>query len=292
MLWAALSLKLWIAQAGPPPSLSLQWIAPSACPPLESVESRIGKRVGTATAEVTELGSGYHLVVTVNEHVRVVDTRTCEEAADAAVLIIQLGLGAPAVPEPPPSTPPPGQKAAPAPSPPPPIASPRQLEAGLLGGASLAWFPQPIARVGATFALRRDPWLFALDLTSGLPVTFKGGPTSTSSATFSVPVEGQLEGCWQAHAGPATFGPCLAIALGWMRGRGNNVSGPKTSSVVGVFGGLGGRAHLALTDWLDLWFEAFARTGSRPSLFFEGSLPLIEANWLSVDLSAGFGVRF
>jgi hypothetical protein len=278
----ALLLQLIAAQAGEP--LVLEWNAPPACPPAESVKGRLGKLSGTAAATITQQPAGWHIEVRVSERTRELTTRSCEEAGDAAVLIIQLGLAAPAEPIP-----------APAPEvlPPPPPDPVSALHAQLIGGAELVWLPTPSLRFGASFSLYRASFALTVDLTTGLPSRFAGGPTAKAFVTVQLPIHAQLGGCWIFQPTDSVqAGPCLHAAAGWLLARGENVSSPGVTSVALWSAGPGGRLWLQLGSWVELLAAAVARFGPRPSVSFEGTAPIVEAAAVSVELSAGIGVHF
>ncbi len=160
MLSAFVILRLVAAQSGS--LLTFEWVAPPACPPTESLRARLGDLSGRAVATVTEQPSGWKLELRVNESVRELTTRTCEEAADAAVLIIQLGL-----------TRRDGVDATPAPaSAPVVVAAPEEpfwtMRASLIGGAGLVTWPQALARLGAAASLHHGRYAATLDVTTEL----------------------------------------------------------------------------------------------------------------------------
>lgn len=282
-----LFLMLRLGAAPTADLLSFEWNAPPACPPVESLRARLSHLSGRAVATATEQPLGWKLEVRVNESVRELTTGTCEEAADAAVLIIQLGLSpSPAAPVPPPAPPPPAVIA--------PVSeqSPWAIHASLIGGAGFAAWPQPMPRFGASGSLQHRQLAATLEVTTALPARFSGGPTAASAATVQVLIAVQLGGCWLFGSGAATFGPCLDAEVGWLQARGENVSSPRLASIAIWSVGPGARATLALTSWLELLASVAVRFGPRPSIFFEGSPPVVQAGPVSVDLLAGIGVRF
>jgi len=271
MLGALLLLQLAAADGD---GLRLEWSAPSGCPPAEQVRARLAGHSGHAAVTVTGAETEWKLVVRVNDSVRELTTHTCDEAADAAVLIIQLALA-------------PGAPAA-APAPPPRWV----VRAGLVGGAALGWVPKALAQLGVSASLSRGSLALALDARTALPVRFAGGPVDGASVTLQQALDVQVGVCWLFEVGPARVGPCAHGAVGWLLARGENVAAPRTTSVALFAGGPGVRATVRLVSWLEVLAAAVWRFGTRPSVFFEGGPPVVQAGPVSLELFGGLSARF
>ncbi len=267
-------------------TLEFEWSAPATCPTAEVVRARLGEVTGKASATVTERAAGWVLQVRANESVRELTSRTCEDAADAAVLIIQLALKssreAPVVePQPLPEV------VLPA------VEPPRwSVHVALSGGALVGWLPQVVGRLGVSVALERSSLVLFLTVHTGFPQRYEGGPTPTAALNVHQLVDAQAGVCWAFTAGRLRVGPCLDGGAGLVLIEGLNVSAPKSSVVVVPHGGPGVRATFALTEWLELLASAWGRASARPSISFEGSSPVVEASWGSAEFSVGAGGVF
>lgn len=267
-------------------TLEFEWSAPATCPTAEVVRARLGAVTGKASATVTERAAGWVLQVRANESVRELTSRTCEDAADAAVLIIQLALKssreAPVV--------------APQPLPEvvlPAVDPPRwSVHVALSGGALVGWLPKVVGRLGVSAALERSSFVVFLTVHTTFPQRYEGGPTPTAALNVHQLVDAQAGVCWAFTAGRLRVGPCLDGGAGLVLIEGLNVSAPKSSVVVVPHGGPGVRATFALTEWLELLASAWGRASARPSVSFQGSSPVVEASWVSAEFSVGAGGVF
>lgn len=271
---------LALVVAGQAGALHFEWTAPPSCPTAAALRARLGNVAGVASATVREEAGGWVLEVRARDSTRTLVAKTCEEAADAAVLIIQLALtpSPRALPEPPLVSPVPVEAA--------PTWS---LHAAVAGGASLAWFPSPLVRLGVTLSARRGPLAFGVDLTTALEQRYAGGPTAEAAVAVRAVFDGQLHGCWYFDAERFSAGPCVQAALSSLEVRGLNVSSPRASSTLLWSAGPGARASFRLTGWLEVLAATALRFGPRPSVFFEGAAPVLEAGPVAVDLWAGVG---
>lgn len=270
-------------------TLEFEWSAPATCPTAEVVRARLGAVVGKASATVSERTSGWLLQVRANDSVRELTSRTCEDAADAAVLIIQLALkpGPEAVVVEPIETVPP-------PAPQPPAVEPVswRVHVALSGGVLLGWLPKVVGRLGVAASLERTSLVVLLSAHTGFPQRYEGGPTSSAAVNVHQLVDVQAGLCWAFSAGRWRLGPCLGGGAGLLLVQGLNVSSPKSTLVLVPHGGPGVRATFALTDWLEVLAMACGRASARPSIAFEGSQPVVEASWVSAELSLGLGGVF
>lgn len=267
-------------------SLDFEWIAPASCPPPEVVRARLGPVSGTARATVTERATDWLLQVRANESVRELTSRSCEEAADAAVLIIQLALSA---------TPPetivelpleptraPAEEPAPA-------APPWRFHAALHVGAIVGWLPQPLGHLGVTFTAERQALVLLVQAQTSLPQRYAAGGGSTAAVAMHLLLDAQAGACWAFTVGPLRAGPCAVVGLGALSVEGLNVAAPKTSTVFVPHGGAGLRASLALGEWFELSAGLLGRASARPQVSFHGSSPVVEAGWASLEGFFGAG---
>lgn len=266
-------------------AVELSWAAPEGCPTEAEVLARLPAELdGTAAATVLATASGFSLELRVAGATRVLETPTCDEAADAAVFQVRLGLRSPVpnVPAPPPAPAPPGASAG------------AHWSFGLSGlaGASLWALPQALGRFGGALRVQRGPWAATLELSTSLALRFEGGPVAGAAITLRQPLDAQLGACRLFALGPVELGPCLHFAASWLEATGLNVSGPRRTSVALWAVGPGVRAYLHLTPWLELLASAVGRFGARPQVFFEGNPAVVEGGLFGLELQAGAGARF
>ncbi len=276
----AFAAQLWLH------GVQLSWSAPAGCPSRDEVLARLPADLeGDAAAAVLATPTGFSLELKVGGATRVLETPTCDEAADAAVFLVRLGLRPPAPePEPEPAPPPPAP-AEPAPA-------HWSLGVSGLAGASLVALPQPLGRLGGALRVQRERWAATLELSTSLPVRFAGGPTADAQVTLRQPLDAQLGACRLFELGRVELGACLHLAVSWLEATGANVSDPRQTSVALWAAGPGARAYLHLTDWLELWLSAVGRLGSRPRVAFGSGPAVVEGGLFALELSAGAGARF
>jgi hypothetical protein len=173
---AAVALATRGAGAGEPRRVELTWIADPSCPSGDAVVSAIEdlvrgsppRELVVARAEVVHEGSW---------RVRL-ETRSCEQLADATALILALmidpsaALRKPAVPHPPageadrpPAPPAPvPQPPSPPPAAPRPSSSPAFLFLAAAAAGDVGTLPGPALGVGASGGLSAGPYRFTVDL--------------------------------------------------------------------------------------------------------------------------------
>jgi hypothetical protein len=255
----------------------LTWSAPTECPDVAWLQQQLPETLaGDATGSVEVLDSGYLLKLRINGAERTLHTATCDEAGRAAVFFIRGGL----------------EKHEEVPA--------ARVEAGPRWGfdigaqatLGLAGLPQPAIRFGASLRAQRGPWGAVLDVGSSLSARYEGGPNAASSATVREPLDAQLGACRFFEVGRVELGPCVHGSVTWFMASGENVTAPKQTSVALWAAGPGLRAYLKAVDWLDVSAGAVARFGSRPSVFFDGSAPILQGSVFSLELSLAAGVRF
>jgi hypothetical protein len=269
-------------------TLELEWNAPATCPTAEVVRARLGAVTGKASATVSERTSGWLLQVRANDSVRELTSRTCEDAADAAVLIIQLALTpsreVPVVEPPEVSTPVVEVE---------PVApAPWRFNLALSGGVLVGWLPKVLGRLGVSASLERTSLVLLLTVHTGFPQRYDGGPTPTAAVNVHQLADAQAGACWAFTVGRLRAGPCLDAGGALVLVQGLNVTAPKSTLVVVPHGGLGVRATFGLTDWLEVLASAWGRASARPSIAFEGSQPVVESSWVSAEFSLGVGGVF
>lgn len=251
------------------------------------MRGRLGAARGTANVLVEPTATGFHVDVTANGQRRTLEAGTCEEATEAAVLILRLALeGAPS-PPPPPAAPPPPPPPAPAPA---PEAVPWRAQLTALGSARLARWPFALGGGALALDLSKHPWHAEVLLRTWGPVRSAAG-SEGAGITLHPALEGELSACWLPALGPVRVGACALAGLGWWRIAGDGVRTPNESSL--ALWSLGGGARLQWPLWRGLTLEArgFLVGGPRPEVSLDGA-PVLSAQPLGVDLSAGLGWAF
>jgi hypothetical protein len=268
-------------------SLELEWNAPPACPTAEVVRARIGPLSGSARATVTEQASGWGLEVRVNGSVRGLTARSCEDAADAAVLIIQLALSVTPAPsfelavEPAVSTPT---------EEPVSVATPRwTVHLALHVGTLIGWLEKLTGHLGVTLAAERAALVLLLQAQTSLPQRYEAGGSSLAAVVVHLLVDVRAGACWAFTVGPVRAGPCAVAGLGALSVQGVNVMVPKATTVAVLYGGPGARVSIPLGDWFELSAGVLARASARPSISFQGSQPVVEARWAAFEGFLGAG---
>jgi hypothetical protein len=278
------SLLVVVALLGQRP-LEFVWSAPASCPSSDIVRARLGALTGTASATVTERTSGWELEVRVNDTVRSLVSKSCEEAADAAVLIIQLALGAAPVAVAPPVL----EQPITAPS-----EAPRawRFHAALHVGGALGWLPQPLGHLGVSFSAERGALVFLARAQTSLPQRYPTMVPAGAAVDLHLLVEGQLGACWAFSIARVRLGPCAVIGLGALSVAGRNVIEPKTSTIALLHGGPGLRATVPLGSWFELSAGLFGRATARPQVAFEGFPAVVEGFWAGAEAFVGAGGAF
>jgi hypothetical protein len=271
-------------------ALSLEWKAPESCP-RAALEAQLDGLNGTATATAVEVPGGLHLAVQVAGLTRTLETRTCDEAIDAAALIIRLGLNAaeasapPAVVEPAPV-----EVQAPEPLPAPPRSW--SVLVNLTAGAGFAWLPQPVPRFGLGVTFQREALALMLDVVTSTPLRFGTGQNTSAGVEVFVPVDAQAGACWLwSPLSRLRVGPCAVGVVSVVTAGGYNVLHPRSGVVVVGGAGALGRAFISLTSWLDATVAAGARVTSHPQISFTDG-PTLGASPVSLEAAAGIGARF
>jgi hypothetical protein len=279
------SLVVVIALLGQAP-LEFVWNAPASCPSSDIVRARLGALAGTASATITERSSGWELEVRVNETVRALVSKSCEEAADAAVLIIQLALGEqPSVVVEPPVLEQPVTS--------PTVEAPAwRFHAALHVGGALGWLPQPLGHLGASFSAERRALVLLVRAQTSLPQRYTASMPADAAVDLHLLVEGQLGACWAFSVGRVRLGPCAVIGLGALSVAGRNVIAPRTSTIAVFNGGPGVRATVPLGSWFELSGGLFGRATARPQVSFEGFPTVVEGFWAGAEAFVGAGGTF
>lgn len=284
-------LALWVlaapARADLPPEVTIRWTG--ACPRPFALEADVSQLLGgkrpqlAATAfdvDVDAERAGYELTLEVESGrstaERTVRVASCQEAQEAAVLLIATAIDPDAVlrvrPAPPPPVPPPPPP--PKPSVPREKVPPYRWSLLLQGLFDLQSLPGPTLGPALGGLWQTGPWRALLDLRY-LPGRTAGARDAAVEARvdlFAAALGGAYVWAW----GPLGLGPAAQLELGALRARdvrgqvrGQNAAGPWLSAEVG------GTAALART----------ARVGLELSLFV--GLPLLRP-----ELSAGGVGRF
>jgi len=244
------------------PAVDLRWDAPAGCPSQADIAGQIAARVGDSADaparvvfHVEPRDGRWHLVGEISGVAdggrRELSAATCEELAEAAVLIVTIAVDPPVVPPapqpaaivtPPPDppaaivtlppappaaivTPPPAPPAspplverAPSPSPPPPR---RRLSAliGLAGGLGLGALPGPAGLLRLALGVRGERWSAALVQDLWLPRSRDVSTDPAYGGRFSLWSAG-LRGCGVVPAGRVEVPLCATLAAGVMAGKG------------------------------------------------------------------------
>ncbi len=268
-----------------PASLELEWTAPAGCPDVEVARARIGPLAGRASATITEHASEWQLVVQVANTERRLTTKRCEEAVDAAVLIIKLALE-------PPELAPPTADVTPPPDPPPsvtPPSTPLVFQLGAMASVLLGWLPQPVVRFGAAFSARGEHLLVLAQVQAGVPQRYAIEGTAGGEAVVHAVVDLDAGLCWAFPLGRVRLAPCGGGGVAVLSVAGAQLAVSRQALVLAPHGGPGLRATIELTSWLEASLTGWARFGSFPVVSLEESREVLRGNLLSGDLALGIG---
>lgn len=277
------AVLLTVVMFSAPGSLELEWNVPAGCPDVEVARARIGPLSGRASATITEHASEWQLVVQVANTDRRLTTKRCEEAVDAAVLIIKLALEpsavAPDVTEITPVPPPPVIAAPP---------TPLTFQLGAVASVILGWLPKPLVRFGAAFTMRGERLLLLAQLHTALPQRY---PVEGSTGEAVVHAVADLDAglCWAFLLGQVRLAPCGRGGVALVSVAGEQLAVPRQALVLAPHGGPGLRISLELTSWLEASLTGWARIGAFPIITFEESREVLRGNVLSGDLALGIG---
>lgn len=276
-------LTLLALAATPQENFSLSWRVPCASAP--DVTELVGASTGAVAVEVGAEASSWLLVVRFLAPVtgeRIIRTQTCEEAAQAALLVVRLAarghrhplaLPAPPVVEAPPFVEPP---------------APARVSLGVSALAQQGPLPTLAPRLGVTAGLEWDHWTGLLSLRAGLPTIVPGGPTPEARVVVQPILGGQLSLGWLWHAGPFSAGPCAIFGAEAWEVTGENVTRPRRATVASVVAGLDARAALSLWSGLSITAALGGRVALvRPTIFFQDFGTVFEASAFSAEGELG-----
>jgi hypothetical protein len=229
------------ARADLPPEVSIRWSG--ACPRPFALEAEVsqllgGKRpqlpVTEFEVDVDEERAGYELTLDVNSSEskaeRTVQLATCQEAQDAAVLLIATAIDPDAVlrvqkPSPPPPPPPPEP-----PKPPRAKAPPHRWSLTLRGMFDWQSLPGPTLGPSLGGLWQDARWRAWVDLRYLPARTEKAEDVSARVDLFAGALGSAYVWAWD----PFVFGPALELELGALRARGlQNDAGPWGSVQIG-----------------------------------------------------------
>lgn len=277
-------LTLFALAATPAEAFSLTWRVP--CAPAPDVADLVGASTGAAEVEIAPQGVSWRLVVrflvpAAGE--RMMQTRTCEEAAQAALLVIRLAARGQR--RPPPPADPPIVEAAPLAAPP----APARVSVGVSALAQQGPLPTLAPRLGVTAGLEwAEHWTALLSVRVGLPTVIVGGPTPEARVVVQPIVGGQLSFGWLWRAGLFSGGPCAIVGAEAWQVRGENVTQPRMGTAATVVAGLDARGAWSLWRGLSLTAALGARVALvRPSLFFQDSGTVFESSAFSAEGELG-----
>ncbi|MBL8921298.1 MAG: hypothetical protein JNJ54_20735 [Myxococcaceae bacterium] len=266
-----------------PASLELEWSVPTGCADVNVARARIGPLSGRASATIVEHATGWQLVVEVANTERRLSTTRCEEAVDAAVLIIKLALepttvapAAPSVPDP-------------APALVAPTAAPLTFQLGASASIVLGWLPQPLVRFGAAFSARGEHVVVMAELQTGLPQRYPIEGTAGGEAIVHPLADLSAGVCWAVPVGRVRVAPCGRGGFTALSVAGAQLAVSRQAVVLVPHGGPGLRTTVELTSWLEASLTGWARFSSFPVVSLEGSREVLRGNLLSGDLALGIG---
>lgn len=267
------------------PAFSIDWNVPCAAAP--EVSELVGSAKGKVEVEIAPEGNGWRLrmnFVVPASGERVMHTATCEEAAQAALVLVRLSArGQRAPPLPINSTQVP-EVLEPEPPPPPPSALHGSIALGVL--AQHGPLPTVASRLALTFGLEwGSGWGLFLSGRGGLPtVLLDAGARVTAQPLIG----GQLSFCWFPRAGRFAGGPCAALGAEAWEVKSENVGIPRTSTAASVGAGIDARGSVQLWSGLSLTASIGARVALvRPSVYFRDSGVLFQSSPFAAEGELG-----
>ena len=274
-----------------PGEFSLSWKVP--CAPAPDATELVGAVNGSVEVELAPSDQGWALVVRYLSPAmgeRAMKTSTCEEGAQAAVLLIRLAMRSQPSPprQPRLSTQPPDPTAIVPVEAPLPVRLP-DLSLSVSALAQHGPLPTIASRLGVTLGLEwPDAWTGLLSLRVGLRTVVPGGPTPQALVLVQPILGAQLSGCWQPRAGRFSGGPCAVLGAEAWDVSSENVSHPHTSTGVSIAAGLDARGALQLWQGLSVTAALGARVALlRPRVFFKDSGIVFQAGAYSVEGELG-----
>lgn len=271
-----------------PARFALTWQVP--CAPAPDVIELVGQAEGSAAVEVAPRGDNWRLAVrflSPQAAERVMVTQTCEQAAQAALLVVRLAAGGAPAPPRTPVTSPQVEKPALVVAPAPP--EPPQRSLALAALAQQGPLPTFVSRLGVAAGLEWDErWLGLLSLRLGLQTVVPGGPTADARVLVQPILGAQLSGCWQPRAGRFSGGPCATVgAEAWVV-RAENVARPREATAFFVTAGLDARGAVQLWEGLGVTAALGGRLALvRPSVSFQDSGTLFQSSLFCAEGEVG-----
>jgi hypothetical protein len=293
--------------------VTLDWVAPDACPSGAAVSSAIDRSLGGGPAPaavharvvVSQEGGTFHAEIELGDpghgNTRSIDAESCAALADAVALVVALAADSVAAP-PPRETPRPD-----AASSSPPAASPAADSHALTAPAPRDnWF------AGASFLL--DTAILP-GTAAGANVALGYGPSRTTveiDGAFLAPQDATLvdrpsqgarmwlahagaRACYAAIAGQFELGPCAGAGVVWIvaHGFGGPPDQPSDATGTTAVGALGARAGLRAGRHLTLRLTADAVLPlSRPRFAIDGGGDVFRVPAASLRASLGAEVSF
>ena len=282
-----------VQDASPRPGFALSWTAPPDCTARPDVAALVGDTPGAAAVVITQRDARWHVTIDFLAPApghRSLEAGTCEEAAEAARLLLRLGARGIVPPETPPSP-----LVAPPPPPAPPVEAPPAplfFSVAALAGVQVLGLPRADPRFGALAWLGSDPWNLVVELSTGLPARYSGGPVAGAAVEVHPVLDGLVAGCF-AHAWPAArLAGCAELQVAWWRLRGIDVSDPRSGGSALVAVGPSVRAWFPIGRFGLLAGAALRPTLLKPRATFEGYGDALEAGTVIAALEAGIGASW
>ncbi len=208
------------AQNAPSAPFSLSWEAPSQCMAAPETRALFGDAKGAAKVVIKPVDSRWHLSVTFIAPMngeRTVDTETCAEATEAALLLLQLGArGQLAMQPEKPRVPVVGVEVAAASTA--PVRDLRDLSVSVSAMTGIHAFATPLvsAQFGAQLWVGRDLWAAMLSVTTGRPSRFVA-PESTLAVDVYPLLDAVASGCLADNDGVLKVAACVDVEVAWWR---------------------------------------------------------------------------
>lgn len=266
---------------------AVAWTAPEGCPSQAELRARLGEVRSRVEAQVAH-HDGFVLTLSIDEQRRTLRAKTCAEAADVAVFLIELSA------QQQPGRAPLRLRSAPEPTPvveTTPVEPEQTLRWSVAAVAGAEWMamPQPILRVGA--AVQLDvAWLRLLvSIRTSSPLRFgsRRGPV----VVFPF-IDVQLGVCRLVSWGDFSFGPCIEGAVGGIRAWAPTAGPTPEEKFVAVWSaGPVARAAYLVRPGVELLGFVGVRLGAEPVYRVSGEA-VVRASYAGLDTGLGLSLAW